>query len=244
MFRRAPSAGNDEIRTGIDDLLDSDSWDAASATGTDGTAEVGEPAGPRPVFRTRLRGYDPLQVDNFVARTEWEILSARRHADHLLDRFGACSAELENARRLLAVTPKGWEPSPVPEGVGEILRLAADEATRMIDAAGAEADQLLAEARVEADARLHKARTIEEMAVSAADDLLSGVQAERDRLEGEARSAEQRRAAAAQELAALREELADLQGRRDEARSSLRLLTDQIGRVLEAADPAKLVSAH
>jgi cell division septum initiation protein DivIVA len=288
MFRRAPAAGDDEGRAGIDDLLDSDTWDAVSATWSDaGTAtdesaedatveiveqpvrETAEPAAARPVFRTRFRGYDRLQVDNFVARSEWEILSARRHADHLLDRFGACAAELELSRRLLAQTPKGRELSPVPERVGEILRLAADEATQMIDAAGAEAGQVLAEARAEADARLRKAHAIKEIAVSAADelreqarrdrdeaadllerarieadDLVSGAEADRDRLAAEARAAEQRTAAAAQELAVLREELADLRRQRDEARSSLRLLTDQIGKVLQAADPAKLVSAH
>jgi cell division septum initiation protein DivIVA len=197
----------------------------------------------RPSFRIRARGYDRLQVDNYVGWAEWEIVTARRQADHLLSRFGACSAELEMSRRLLAETPKGREVNPVSDRVGEILRLAADEATEMINAARDEADQLLAGSRLEADARLRKAHAFKEMAVAAGDELRRSAEAERDRLDAEAAQAQARADAEVQRLATVQAELADLRRQRDEARTSLRRLTDQIGQVLQAVGPADLAAA-
>jgi cell division septum initiation protein DivIVA len=183
-------------------------------------------------------------VDNYVARTEWELLSVRRQADHLLDRVAACSAELEIARRQPADSPRERRVSTVSERLVEILRLAAEEAGEMIDAAGEEADRLLAEARAEADARLAKVHAIEQRAaVADVEGLVRAARTERDRLDAEAVAAEQRTRAAEARLAAVEEELADLQRQRDEARSSLRRLTDQIGRALHAGDPADLVAA-
>src|SRR3712207_3536448 len=56
----------------------------------------------RPCFRGALRGYDRLQVDNYVAWAESELGTLRRRTDHLLAGFGAAQAELEISRRLLA----------------------------------------------------------------------------------------------------------------------------------------------
>ena len=116
-----------------------------------------------PCFRVRARGYDRLQVDNYVAWAEAELATGRREIDHLLARYGACSAELEISRRLLAQAPKGVDLSAVSDRVRDMLRLAADEATAMVDAARDEADRLLAETRAEADARLRKAHEIKEL---------------------------------------------------------------------------------
>jgi cell division septum initiation protein DivIVA len=201
-------------------------------------------SGSRPAFRIRLHGYDRLEVDNYVAQTEWDLLSARRRTDQLLERFGACATELAMARRQLAETPRERRVSTVSERLVEILRLAAEEACEMIDAAGEEADRILAEARAEADARLVKVHAIEERATAVdVEELLRAARQERDRLETEAAAAEQRTQAAVARLAAVEAELADLQRQRDEARSSLRQLTDQIGRALHAGDPAELVAA-
>ncbi|HEY0401834.1 MAG TPA: hypothetical protein VGD09_07435, partial [Blastococcus sp.] len=63
------------------------------------TGDLGELLGLRPVFRTRLHGYDRLQVDNYAAWAETELATVRREVDHLLVRFGDCSAELEISRR-------------------------------------------------------------------------------------------------------------------------------------------------
>src|ERR1700710_291499 len=80
----------------------------------------------RPVFRTKLNGYDRLEVDNYTLWAEGELVALRRQLDHLLNRFGSTSAELEISRRLLADAPRGREAFPVSDRVQEILRLAAD----------------------------------------------------------------------------------------------------------------------
>lgn len=127
--------------------------------------------GSAPVFRSRMRGYDPMEVDAYVSWAESELRTVRRQVDDLLARFGACSAELEISRRLLADAPRGRVVFPVSERVEEMLRLAADEAAAMTENGAREAEHLIAEARSEADARLRKAREIKEAAVRAADEM-------------------------------------------------------------------------
>jgi cell division septum initiation protein DivIVA len=206
-----------------------------------------------PSFRSRVAGYDRLQVDNYVAWAESELATERRQIDHLLARYGACSAELEISRRLLAQAPKGVDLSAVSDRVRELLRLASDEASSVIEAAREEADHLLAETRVEADARLRKAHEIKEHAAVTADGMLEEARrdraeaatllqrtrvetselvrtatAERDRLTAEAAEATER-------LAAVQAELEDLRRQRDEARTSLQRLTDRIEKALSLA---------
>jgi cell division septum initiation protein DivIVA len=214
----------------------------------------------RPVFRVRMQGYDRLEVDNYTAWVEGELVAVRREVDHLLRRFGECSAELEISRRLLAEAPPGREAFPVSQRVRELLRLAEDEAAAITEAGAHEAERVIAEARTEADARLRKAHEIKEMAVDAADELLE--QARRDRgiaaasierartaaaeilKEAAAQreqqdalaAAERERAAAsaAAELAAVQTEVEKLRRRRDQVRQSLWGLTDRLGEALEA----------
>ena len=57
--------------------------------------------------------------------------------DHLLSRYGAAAAELEISRRLLAEASRGREVFPVSRRVEEMLRLAADEAAAMTEAGAA-----------------------------------------------------------------------------------------------------------
>jgi cell division septum initiation protein DivIVA len=272
MFRRVEIVG-----TGIHDTRDGpgaagipeeDAGTPVPLAWPDLSGDVERLLGSRPCFRVRARGYDRLQVDNYVAWAEWEIVTARREADHLLSRFGTCSAELEISRRLLAETPKGREVGTVSERVGEILRLAAEEATHMTDAAGIEADEFLAEARMEADARLRKAHSIKEMAVASgdalreqarrdreaataaldqaridADELLRCAQADRERLVADAAQLQEQADAAVQQLSAVQAELADLHRQRDEAQAALRGLIDQLGQVLQLVGPAALAAA-
>jgi chromosome segregation ATPase len=214
----------------------------------------------RPVFRSRMQGYDRLEVDNYTAWAEGELVSLRRQVDLLLSRYGECSAELEISRRLLADVPRGREMFPVSERVQEMLRLAAEEAAAMTEAGAQDADRLIAEARTEADARLRKAHEIKEQAVRAADDLL--VQANQDRAAAAA-AVEQARAEAAEilreaaadrdrlavqaaqqreeaaevataALVAIQAEVDDLNRQRDRARQTLRGLTDRLGEALQA----------
>lgn len=201
--------------------------------------------GTAPCFRTAFRGYDRLQVDNYVAWAEAEIATARREADDLLARFGQCSAELEISRRLLAQSPEGQELTFVSERVGRMLRMAADEAAEITTAAQDEADRILAEARADADARLRKAHEIKEFAVAASDRMRTEAQAELDRAHDQAahylrdaaarmrREQEAAAAAAAAQVAALQDEVRELHHRREQARESLRRLTDQIGEALD-----------
>jgi cell division septum initiation protein DivIVA len=235
------------------------------------TGDLDEMLGVRPLFKNRLHGYDPLEVDNYAAWAESELATLRRQVDHLLVRFGNCSAELEISRRLLADAPRGKEVFPVSDRVQEMLHLASEEAASLTEMGAEEAERIIAEARTEADARLRKAHQIKEMAVTAADELQE--QARRVRAEADAHleqarrdAAELRRAAAvererlaaeaaqerdrlnavaAQErdrlavaaaarLAGVQAEVDDLRRQRDQARQSLRGLTDRIGEALQA----------
>jgi cell division septum initiation protein DivIVA len=209
--------------------------------------------GTAPCFRTALRGYDRLQVDNYVAWAEGEITAVRRQNDDLMIRYGQCSAELEISRRLLARSPEGQAMSALSERIGRMLGMAADEAAELTAGATAEADRILADARTDADARLRKAHEIKEMAVQSADQLRQD--AERQRAEAEAelqrareqaarelretaaqlrREQEQAAATAAAQIAAVQEEIDQLRRRREQAQDSLRHLNDQIGEALQA----------
>ena len=224
------------------------------------TGDLDELLGLRPLFRTRMNGYDRLQVDNYAAWAEAELATLRREVDHLLFRFGESSAELEISRRLLADVPRGKEVFPVSERVQEMLRLASEEAAALTQAGAEEGERLIAEARIEADAWLRKAREIKEAAVLAADELreqarllkaeaaasveksrheaaqiLREAAAERDRLAAEAAEERDRDAAAAAvRLAGVQAEVDELRRKRDHARESLQGLTDRIGEALEA----------
>jgi cell division septum initiation protein DivIVA len=206
-----------------------------------------------PWFRTAVRGYDRLQVDNYVAWAEAEIVAARRETDDLMTRYGQASAELEISRRLLAQSPEGQETSFVSERMGRMLRVAADESAQITGAAEAEADRILAEARADADARLRKAHEIKQVAIATSDRLRE--EAERLRTEAAAELEQARQqaqqyfreavlqvrreqqataAAVAAQVAALQEEVQELRRRREQAREHLRRLTDQIGEALDA----------
>jgi cell division septum initiation protein DivIVA len=224
-----------------------DPGDASAATARpDHAGDLDELMGFLPDFRTRPLGYDRQEVDNYAAWAESELITLRRQVDKLLSRFGACAAELEISRRMLAEAPRGREVYPVSERIQEMLRLAADEAAAITEAGTKEAEQLLAEARLEADARLRKAREIKELTVADADELRERVRGEadeilraaadeRDRLDAEA--AEQRQRAdreANARLMAVQEQVDGLCRRRDEAQQSLRRLIDEIGRAVQA----------
>jgi cell division septum initiation protein DivIVA len=224
------------------------------------TGDLDELLSQRPVFRTKVNGYDRLQVDNYAAWAEAELTTLRREVDHLLVRFGDCSAELEISRRLLADAPRGRDVFPVSDRVQAMLQLAADEAAALREAGAEEAERILAEARAEADARLRKAHEIKELAVVAADELhdqarrlraeanayldkarheaaelLREAAAERERLAAEAtRERDRAAAAAAARLAEVQAGVDDLRRQRDQARQSMRGLTDRLGEALKA----------
>ncbi|MCW2700224.1 MAG: hypothetical protein JWQ45_1759 [Blastococcus sp.] len=210
----------------------------------------------RPFFRTRWRGYDRLQVDNYTTWVETELAAARRQNTHLLNRYGQCAVELEHLRRAPRAR-RSPELTPVTERLGELLRLAAEEAAEITAAGVDEAERIVAEARTEAEARLQKVTAMREAVVVAGEEVrrnrseASGIlararakaaevlrkaAAERERLAGEAATQRQRLAGeAAAQLAVVQAEVDDLRRQRDEARESLRRLTARIGEALEAA---------
>lgn len=202
--------------------------------------------GSAPCFRSALRGYDRLEVDNYVAWAESEIATAHRETDDLMSRYAEAAAELDISRRLLARSSAGQEMSFATERIGRMLSAAADEAADITAAAAADAERILAEARADADARLRKAHEIKEHAVAAADSMRGAAAAELQRAREEsarqlAEAAERIRrekaaadAAAAAQLAALHEEVQELRRRGEEARAYLHRLTDQIGEALDA----------
>ena len=208
-----------------------------------------------PIFHARLHGYDRLEVDNYVAWAESELATALRETEHLLAKYGACAAELEISRRLLAQTPKGRDLSQVSDRVRDILRLAADEATSVVACATEEAEQILVAARMEADERLQKAHQVKEAAAATADEmrelaerdraeaaaLLERSRAEAERMVGDATAERDRLAAEATEareqLTAVRAEAEDVRRQRDDAVAALRRLTEQIEAALALASP-------
>lgn len=206
-----------------------------------------------PAFRPRLRGYDRLQVDNYVRWAETEMLSTRREVDDLAVRYGLCLAEVKDLRQRVAESPEGRQLQQVSERIGQMLRLAADEAAALRAGAAEEAERALDEARTEAEATLQRAREREEAAVAKADKLhtdaraelaradavLVKARAEASRLLDEAaaersRLAERAAVERAAQVAAMHSELADLGNQRDQARQCLSRLGTQIAEALDA----------
>lgn len=177
----------------------------------------------RPVFRRRRLGYDRLQVDNYVTWAEAELATAHRYADHLLAGYGRCAAELQRARQEPVAAHRDVDLAAVSDRLGQLLRLAADEAAEVTAAGVDEAERLLAEARTEAQARWENVTTMRAAAAALVEE------ARRDRAE-----AAELLGGARTEAADLRAEVANLRRQRDDARQSLQRLTDQIGEALQA----------
>ncbi|WP_091939438.1 hypothetical protein [Trujillonella endophytica] len=220
--------------------------------------------GTGPAFPGALRGYDRLQVDNYVAWAESEIALARREVDHLLSRYAGCSADLQSARLRLAQFARDRETAQGRGEAEEVLARARAEAEALTAAAVAqaleEAERIGAEARTEAQARLEKVENIRAAAVaerdtariearglrSEAEAVLAAARADaaallaaaRERRSDEDarahRDRESAEAAAASRLAGVQVEVDDLRRQRDEARQSLRRLTGQLEEALSS----------
>ena len=136
---------------------------------------------PRPLFRDQLRGYDRLQVDNYVTWAESELQTVRRENEHLTARLGSAAAELADARRQLAHSTDAQHLGRVSERIGQILQLAADEAAEITQRAAEDADRLTGEAQAEAELVLQAARQQEARVNAECERLLA--EAERMRTE-------------------------------------------------------------
>jgi colicin import membrane protein len=149
------------------------------------SGDIEEILGRGPSFRGALRGYDRVQVDNYVSWVEAELRTGRREISDLVERYGECSTELELSRRLLAGSPEGQELVRVSERIGSMLRLAADEAADLTAAGRAEAERLVTDARTEAEATRQKAAEVQRLAVENG----NRVRAEAAQVRGEASAA-------------------------------------------------------
>ena len=207
--------------------------------------------GTGPVFTGAVRGYDRAQVDDYVAWAETELLVLRRENDHLLSRYAACSADLQNARGRLAQLVRERQSLPGPEDARALVRRAEEEAAALTAAAEEEARRVRAEAQEEAQARLSgvvemreavtalrdqtrsEAAAVLEAARREAAALRRAAVAECQRLDREAAEVRARADAEALERRrALEAELEPLRDHRDEARDWLRRLTGQIDEAL------------
>ncbi|GAB3199922.1 hypothetical protein GCM10027261_30780 [Geodermatophilus arenarius] len=229
---------------------------APDGTG-DGTAEpppgrgLDGLLGTGPVFTGAVRGYDRVQVDDYVAWAETELLVLRRENEHLLSRYAAASAELQNARRRLAQLVRERQSLPGPEDAAAIVRRAEEEAAALTAAAEEEAGRIRAEALAEAQARLSGVAEMREAVLAAREQTRSeaaavleaarreaarleeAAAAERERRDREAAAARARADAEALERRhAVEAELEPLRDERDRARDWLRLLTGQLDEAL------------
>jgi colicin import membrane protein len=194
-----------------------------------------------PAFATAWRGYDRLQVDNYVAWAESELHAAQRITDELVTRLAASEADLQRARQLLellAQSERDRNLLRLSDRVADLLCLAEQEAAASAAATAADAaqaDDIIAHAREEAEVIVRRARQLEAHAaarVQAAERrhaetqvaeeqtrnrvraMLQEAADERDRLE----------AAAATGLTQAEQQLHELQHRQHRARQFLRRL--------------------
>jgi cell division septum initiation protein DivIVA len=207
--------------------------------------------GSAPVFTGAVRGYDRTQVDDYVAWAETEVLVIRRENDHLLSRYAACSAELQNARRRLAQLVRERQSLPGPEDALAMVRRAEEQAAAVTAVAEEEARRVVAEARAEAAARLSgvvemrealtalreqtrsEAAAVLEAARREAAELARAAVQEREQRDRQAAEARARADAEALERRRVTEaEVLRLRHERDQARDWLRGLTGHIDQAL------------
>jgi DivIVA domain-containing protein len=189
-------------------------------------------------FRTVMRGYEPAEVDRYIAQLTTAVQSANQRVEELGSQVEKLSTEADQARNRPVAIAKPAPPvkanfADFGERVGRILALAEEEADEIRTAAVAETRRRMAEldsttvaTRAEAERYAEEVRTgaeqeaarIVEDAKRAADQLLDDAdrQALARRREAEAVYEEQR-AKAAKAAADFEQTLAD---RRDKAEKS------------------------
>lgn len=139
-------------------------------------------------FEVQMRGYSRRQVDEFVARSRSQARDLEERLSHALDETERVRLELTAARQGLAGRPAHEE---ISERVGQILKLADDEAkaqrvraqeeiAKQREEAKKEADRIRAEAREQTERMLTAAQEQAENAIATA-------RAEADKMRNSAR---------------------------------------------------------
>lgn len=193
---------------------------------------------PGPDFRTALRGYDRVQVDNYVAWAEEQLAAAHRTAAELEARLAAYRSEMQELRRRPAMSEQAAEYAQLSERFAEMLRLATEEATALREAGAAEAAEVVAAARAEAEEVLGQARAEADLTLRRAQKLEADAAARLADAEttAAARVTEALDAAAA-ELSATEQRVAELHRRGAELRAVLDALSGRVDAALGALVP-------
>jgi cell division septum initiation protein DivIVA len=132
--------------------------------------------GQEDAFEVQMRGYSRRQVDEFVARTRSQIRDLEERLSRSLDETERARLELSAARQDLTDKPAHEE---ISERVGQILKLAEDEAkaqrgraqdeiSKQRDDAKKEAERHRTEAREQTERMLTAAQEQAENAIAAA----------------------------------------------------------------------------
>lgn len=199
-----------------------------------------------PSFRGAVRGYDRSQVDSYVTWAERELRAARRSADEMAARFGACSVELEGVRQELARSNAGRDARQVSERMAQVLELAAEEAADITAAGAAEAEGLVAAARAWSAAMLGHAREAEAAAAAVTERAATTRAEAAELLEAARVEAEEIRAAAMREQARIAAEATEERRRLDREAAARRAEAEEKGRrqrEQETAAAAEVVAA-
>ena len=105
-------------------------------------------AGPEDLFEKEMRGYSRRRVDEFVARNRSQIRDLEERLSRELDNVERLRLELSSARQASEDKPAHEE---ISERVGQILKLADDEAKSQRTKADDEIGALRADAKADTD---------------------------------------------------------------------------------------------
>jgi DivIVA domain-containing protein len=185
-------------------------------------------------FRTVRKGYDPDEVDAFLARAAAALEAAQQQATAMEARARAAVARLQEATAAQQVAPPPAPTTePVPAAPTEGVRVAPDEAetiSRTLLLAQRTADTTVAEARAEAERIAAEARAEAESTLDSTREMSARLLAE---AKDEARQlTEEEREAAQNEVEALRARREFLVGDVDQLEQ---FLIDQRERLRSAA---------
>jgi cell division septum initiation protein DivIVA len=144
-------------------------------------------------FEVQMRGYSRRQVDEFVARARSQTRDLEERLSQALDDSERLRLELSAARQGLAGKPAHEE---ISERVGQILKLADDEAKAQRNRAQEEIGKLREEAKKEADRIRTEAREQTERMLTAAqeqaENAIATARAEADKMRNSARAETER----------------------------------------------------
>ncbi len=139
-------------------------------------------------FEVQMRGYSRRQVDEFVARARSQSRDLEERLSQALDDSERLRLELSAARQGLAGKPAHEE---ISERVGQILKLADDEAKAQRNRAQEEIGKLREEAKRDADRIRTEAREQTERMLTAAqeqaENAIATARAEADKMRNSAR---------------------------------------------------------